>query len=257
VSVVTGRIVSAIAPHAGYVHSGPVAGHTFRAIKEDAATNGPPDVVVVLGGCHRASFRGLALMDGDALSTPLGEVTLDNAAAQKMVKASPAVEIRYGPHQGEHSAENEVPFVQAALPGTPIVVGLFGDHNDATLSGVVRALNELAKERKVLVVASTDLLHDADYDKVTKTDAVTLKQIAALDEMTLVQEWSGEHQTCCGVMPVLAAIRFARAQGVTGGQVLRYRNNGDDDLNSRGVWVVGYGAVVFPVAVGKGEEKKK
>jgi AmmeMemoRadiSam system protein B len=33
---VPGRIVSAIAPHAGYVYSGPVAGFTFRAIKENA-----------------------------------------------------------------------------------------------------------------------------------------------------------------------------------------------------------------------------
>lgn len=257
VAVVTGRIAAVIAPHAGFVHSGPVAGHTFRAIKDNAATNGAPDVVVVLGGCHRAGFQGLALMDGDSLNTPLGEVALDGAAAQKMVNAGKAVAMLYKPHQGEHSAENEVPFVQAALPGTPIVVGLFGDHSLDTLNGVLQALAELAKEKKVLVVASTDLLHDADYDKVTRTDAVTLKQIAALDDATLAREWSGEHQTCCGIMPVLTAIRFARSQGSVAGRIVKYRNNGDDDPRSRGVWVVGYGAVVFPVADGKGEEKSK
>lgn len=259
---VTGRIVAVIAPHAGFVHSGAVAGHAFRAIRDNAATNGAPDVVVVLGGFHDMRrtglrFRGLALMDGDALSTPLGEVVLNKAAAEKMVKASNAVRFLYDPHVGEHSAENEVPFVQAALPGTPVVVGVFGDHEEATLSGVVKALGELAKDCRVLVVASTDLLHDPDYDKVRTTDAVTLKQIAALDDKALMGGWNGEHQTCCGVMTVLTAIRFARAQGAAGGQVLKYRNNGDDDPRSRGVWVVGYGAVVFPAGDDKRGETRR
>lgn len=255
VSPVTGRIVAAIAPHAGYVYSGPVAGYTFRAIKENAAAGGAPDVVVVLGFSHRGAFRGLALMDGDALSTPMGELQLDKAAAEKMAKAGKNVRILYDPHQGEHSAENEVPFVQAALPKTGAVVGLFGDHDEATLNGAVQALNELAKERKVLVVASTDLLHDPDYDKVTKADAATLKQIAALDDQALIRGWSGANQTCCGLMPVLTAIRFARSQGAASGQLLRYRNSGDDHPESRGDWVVGYGAVVFAAGVKTGEAK--
>lgn len=242
---VTGRIVAAISPHAGYVYSGPVVGHAFRAIKENAASAGGPDVVVVLGFSHRGGFRGLALMDGDALTTPLGELVLDKAAAEKMIKSGRNVRFMYDPHQGEHSAENEVPFVQVALPKTPAVVGLFGDHDEATLTGASQALVELAKEKKVLVVASTDLLHDADYDKVTKTDAATLKQIAALDDQALIMGWSGANQTCCGLMPVLTAIRFARAQGAAAGQVVRYRNSGDDHPESRGQWVVGYGAVVF------------
>jgi AmmeMemoRadiSam system protein B len=253
---VTGRIVAAISPHAGYVYSGPVAGHAFRAIKENAAAGNTPDVVVVLGFSHRSGFRGLALMDGDALSTPLGELTLDKVSADKMVKAGKNVRFLYDPHQGEHSAENEVPFVQAVLQKTPAVIGLFGDHDEATLNGAVLALNELAKDRKVLVVASTDLLHDADYDKVTKTDAATLRQITSLDDMALIRGWSGGNQTCCGLMPVLTAIRFARAQGASSGQLLRYRNSGDDHPESRGQWVVGYGAVVFAAFDGKRGEAK-
>jgi hypothetical protein len=46
-------------------------------------------------------------------------------------------------------------------------------------------------------------------------------------------------------MPVLTAMEFAKAQGAGRGTVLFYRNNGDDDPASRGVWVVGYGAAVF------------
>lgn len=256
IPVVTGRIVAAIAPHAGYVYSGPVAGYTFRAIRENAATNGSPDVVVVLGFSHREAFRGLALMDGDALATPLGEVALDRAAGEKMVKASDVIRFLYDPHRGEHSAENEVPFIQVALPGTPVVVGLFGDHDEASLKGVVAALGALAKGKRILVVASTDLLHDPDYDKVKKTDAETLKNLTAMDDAALIRGWSPRNQICCGLMPVLAAVRFAREQGADGGRLLRYRNSGDDHPESRGEWVVGYGAVVYPVARRESGEKK-
>ena len=57
----------AIAPHAGYVYSGPVAGHTFRAIRDGAREEGPPATVVVLGFTHRGGYAGVALMDGDAI----------------------------------------------------------------------------------------------------------------------------------------------------------------------------------------------
>jgi len=62
-----GRIVGAIAPHAGYVYSGKVAGYTFRAIKDNVANWGRPEVVVVLGLSHRGGFQGVALMDGEPL----------------------------------------------------------------------------------------------------------------------------------------------------------------------------------------------
>ena len=67
---IRGRIVGAIAPHAGYVYSGAAAGWTFRAIRDNAATHGQPETVVVLGFGHRAGFRGVALMDGAPFGAP-------------------------------------------------------------------------------------------------------------------------------------------------------------------------------------------
>ncbi len=245
VPAVTGRIVAAIAPHAGYIYSGKVAGHTFRAIKENAKSNSKPDVVVVLGFCHRAAFKGVALMDGAMLKTPMGDVVLDQESAGIMIKGRSRIAFNYAPHEGEHSAENEVPFVQSALPGVKIVVGLMGDHDAQTLAELVSALNELAGSKKVLAVASTDMLHHPDYDLVTKTDLATLKKIGAMDSATLIKEWNYTNQFVCGIAPVLAVMRFAEAQGCKKGTVLLYRNSGDEFPESRGDYVVGYGAVVF------------
>lgn len=247
VSSVPGRIVSAIAPHAGYIYSGPVAGFTFRGIRDNARQAGTPEAVVVLGFSHRAAFRGVALMDGEALRTPLGETALDREAGAMLAAGRPRVVFSYAPHAGEHSAENQVPFVQRALPAAKLVVGLMGDHDPGTLKEILAGLADLAAKKRIVLVASSDMLHDADYDLVSSTDRMTLEKVAAMDHEGILGDWAPHRQTFCGLMPVLAAMRMAGAQGCRKGTVLHYRNSGDDHPESRGQWVVGYGAVVFAV----------
>ena len=239
------RIVSALTPHAGYIYSGAVAGHTFRALRDNAAAGFQPETVVLLGLNHRGEFPGVALMDGTAIETPLGQTALDVAAGETLTNHGSRIFFNNTPHATEHSAENGIPFVQAALPDTPLVVGLMGDHDARTLDELVAALRELAETKPIVVVASTDMLHHADYTQVTDTDKATLERVRAMDHAGIQRTWSYANQTFCGLAPVLTAMRLAEAQGCTEGTVLRYRNSGDDFPESRGNWVVGYGAVVF------------
>ena len=244
---VEGRIVAAIAPHAGYIYSGKVAGYTFRAIKDNARKAGQPETVLVLGFSHSRGFPGVALMDGDFIETPLGKGALDTEAAEILAATSPRIFFNYGPHRGEHSAENEIPFVQAALPDTKMVVALMGDHDPETLDALVGALDALSKKKRLLVVASTDMLHDPSYDLVTKTDKKTLLKLQAMDCEGLEKTWGYDNQILCGIGPVLAVMKFALAQGCKKGSVLYYRNSGDDFPEGRGQWVVGYGSAVLAV----------
>ena len=247
VDKVNGRIAGAIAPHAGYIYSGKVAGYTFRAIRDNAEEWGRPDTVVVLGISHRGGFQGVALMDGDILRTPLGDSALDKTGATVMTSISPRIFFDYSPHAGEHSAENEVPFVQAALPDVPIIVGLVGDHDPRTIDDLVAALDALSRKKDILIVASSDMLHDPDYALVTRTDQESLKLVEAMDHAAIRKGWGYSRQTFCGIGPVIAAMRFAQIKGCEAGTVLIYRNSGDDFPESRGRWVVGYGSVVFAV----------
>jgi len=246
------RIVAAIAPHAGYVYSGKVAGYAFRALKDNAAAGKPPETVVVLGFSHRMGFRGVALMDGDAVATPLGTTAIDQEAVQALAGHSARIFPDYSPHAGEHSAENEIPFVQAALPGAKLVVGIIGDHDTKTIDELVAALGKLAEKKAIVVVASTDMLHDADYDLVTRTDKETLQKLAAMDDGAVLKTWKPGSQILCGVAPVVTVMRYAKSQGCRQGTVLHYRNSGDDFPESRGSWVVGYGAVVFAAPAASG-----
>jgi len=245
VDKVRGRIVGAIAPHAGYIYSGKVAGYTFRAIKDNAAKWGRPEVVVVLGLSHRGGFQGVAIMDGGAIKTPLGEALLDKEAAEILAAKSPRIYFDYRPHVGEHSAENEIPFVQRALPETKLIIGLIGGHDPRTLDDLVRGLDALSKKKKILVLASSDMLHDPNYDLVTKTDRNTLEMVRSMDYAGIRKDWDYSRQILCGIGPVVAVMRFAELEGCKQGTVLQYRNSGDDFPESRGRWVVGYGSAVF------------
>lgn len=242
------RIVGGIAPHAGYDWSGKVAGYTFRALKENAAAGHAPDTVVILGFTHRAHYSGVALMDGDIVRTPLGDTAIDMEAVEMLDGCGKRVFIDYRPHVGEHSAENEIPFVQVALPDAKLVVALIGDHEERTLTDLVAALKELAAKKRIVVIASTDLLHDADYELVGRTDRDTLALMAEMKDDELWSRWSRGNQICCGIAPVVAVMRFAGTQGEADCLVLHYRNSGDDHPGSRGSWVVGYGSAVFAVS---------
>lgn len=249
VSPIKGRIIGAISPHAGYEYSGAIAGYVFRAIKDQAAKGEAPDTVVILGLSHKGGCCGVTLMDGDAIQSPLGETALDKEATVLLTSNRPAVCLDYTPHKGEHSAENQIPFVQTVLPNARLVVGLIGDHDPKTCNELNAGLMELAQKRKLLVIASSDLLHDPDYNLVTRTDHASLKNVAAMKTQELLENWSYENQIFCGMAAVAVTMRFAEKQGCREGIVLRYSNTGDDYPDSRGKWVVGYGAVVFPMPV--------
>ena len=242
-----GPIVALVAPHAGYLYSGPVAGYAYRALRENAAEHRAPETAIVLGFSHRGSFRGVALMDGDAIVSPLGETPLDAEAAAILTAADPRIAPDYRPHVGEHSAENQVPFLQTVLPGTALVMLLIGQHDADLIEALAAALVKLAAKKKILVIASSDMLHDPDYERVRKTDQATLRKVAAMDALGVMRDWDYSQQVFCGIAPVVTAMKYARAQGCQKASVLRYRNSGDDHPESRGQWVVGYSAVAFSV----------
>ncbi len=239
-------IVGLIVPHAGYAYSGPIAAQAYRALEEDARSH-PPDAVVVLGFSHRESFAGLALLDADALRTPLGDARLDRDAIRWLTAQGPVFHASPDPHRGEHSAENQVPFLQRVLPGVPLVMALFGRQDAATVAGALAGLEALGRLRRLVLVASTDLLHHADDRLVARTDADTLECLRAMDAPGLMRRWTPEHQVCCGPGPVQTVMAWSAARGCRAGRVLGYCHSGDIEPACRGHWVVGYGAVAYAV----------
>src|SRR4051812_4928726 len=63
-----------IAPHAGYIYSGPIAASAYALL---APLRDVVKRVVLLGPTHRVAVRGLALPAARQFATPLGTIDLD------------------------------------------------------------------------------------------------------------------------------------------------------------------------------------
>jgi AmmeMemoRadiSam system protein B len=218
-----------IAPHAGYVYSGPVAGRAFAAL---GAAASEIRRVVVIGPAHFVPFRGLAAPGADAFQTPLGHVPLDRDAIETILDL-PQVRAADRPHEPEHALEVELPFLQAVLSDFALVPLLVGD---ATPAAVAEVLSWLWGGAETLIVISSDLSHYHDYDTARRLDAGTAGQIEALDGSGL-----GPY-AACGHLPIAGLLIEARERGLRC-ERLDLCNSGDTAGPKERV--VGYGAWAF------------
>jgi len=202
-----------IAPHAGYVYSGPVAASAYARIR---AAAGHIRRVVLLGPCHRVAVRGLALSSATAFATPLGNVPVDGEVAERLLKL-PQVHVFDETHFQEHSLEVHLPFLQVTLGDftlVPLVVG------DATADEVAEVLDAVWGGPETLIVVSSDLSHYLGYDAARKLDQATCRAIEGLDAGAIGQEQA------CGRIPVSGLLHLARRRGLSAVTV-DLRNSGD------------------------------
>ncbi|MGI9591152.1 MAG: AmmeMemoRadiSam system protein B [Myxococcota bacterium] len=218
-----------IAPHAGYVYSGPVAGSAYARL---APLRGQIERVVLLGPAHRVPCRALAVPACDAFATPLGPVALDREALERAL-ALPQVEIFDAAHAEEHSLEVHLPFLQTVLGEfrlAPFVVG------DAAPQEVDEVLELLWGGSETLLVVSSDLSHYHDYATARRMDAETTRAIEALEPEAI------GYEQACGRIPVQGLLLAARRHGLCA-RAVDVRSSGDTaGPRDR---VVGYGSYVL------------
>ena len=218
-----------IAPHAGYIYSGPIAASAYKTLEP---ARGRISRVVLLGPDHRVGFRGLALSSADSWDTPLGAIPLD-PNTEALLKDLPQIRIFDEAHRQEHSLEVQLPFLQLVLGPfslIPIVVG------EATTSEVEQVLERLWGGDETLIVISSDLSHYHDYATAKRLDADASHSIEALRPEDL------EAGQACGRNPIRGLLAIARRRGLHA-RTVDLRNSGDT-AGPRDQ-VVGYGAYVF------------
>ncbi|HVE51042.1 MAG TPA: AmmeMemoRadiSam system protein B [Casimicrobiaceae bacterium] len=214
-----------IVPHAGYVYSGPIAAQAYAMLREHAESISR---VILLGPCHRAPVRGLALPDVDAFETPLGRVPLD-ADAIASIADLPQVVRFAAAHAHEHSLEVQLPFLQRVLADfrlVPLAVG------DATAEEVAAVIERLWGGPETLIVISSDLSHYLAYDVAQAIDGATARDIVGLNARL-------DHEQACGATPLSGLLTVAKRRGLVA-TLLDLRNSGDTAGDKSRV--VGYGA---------------
>lgn len=217
-----------IAPHAGYVYSGPIAGSAYARIEP---VRDQIERVVLMGPAHRVFVRGLATPAADSFQTPLGEVPIDGEATGRILEL-PQVVASAEAHAFEHSLEVHLPFLQEVLDDfalVPLVVG------DATASQVAEVIEALWGGAETLIVVSSDLSHYHDYATAIQMDAATSRAIEALEPDGIGPD------DACGCMGIRGLLLAARRHGLHA-EAIDVRNSGDTaGPRDR---VVGYGAYV-------------
>ncbi len=236
-----GQVVAVIAPHAGHVYSGPVAGYAFRAVQGLKF-----DLVAVISPLHRYYPERLVTSAHKAYATPLGEVAID---AQAVGEVDAALKEKLGSglaaaaYDSEHSLEIELPFLQRALAGEfkllPVMVR---DPSPEVTHALGLALAQALRGRSALLVASTDLSHFYAQREAEALDSAMLEQIAAFSPEGVYAAESTGKGYACGLGAVMAVLWAARELGADRVKVLHHATSGDitGDYSS----VVGYGSAV-------------
>ena len=233
------KIVGLICPHAGYMYSGPVAASAFYEL----ATDGKPDTVVLLGPNHTGYGSALSIMREGVWRTPLGDVEIDTAIADSLLKETTVGEADEFAHRYEHSIEVQLPFLQFlygnAFKIVPVCF-LMQDYDSAVEVG--RALDEVLDATNAVVIASSDMTHYESAKSAAAKDQAALKAITESDAKRFYQTIEDQNVTACGYAPITAIITYAN--GVCAkAKLLNYHNSGDitGDYSS----VVGYAAIEF------------
>jgi AmmeMemoRadiSam system protein B len=231
------RALGCIAPHAGYMYSGHVAGAVFAALEV-------PEFCLVLCPNHTGVGRALAIVSEGAWETPLGNVPIDTTFATALKHRCTLLHEDAAAHRTEHAAEVELPFLQMRQPRLKFVPIALGTGEFEALAELGAAIADVivAHNRPVLIVASSDMNH-YESDAITRVkDRSAIDSILALDARSLYDVVTEQHISMCGFGPAVAMLTAAKKLGATSAELVKYATSGD--VSGDRDLVVGYAGII-------------
>jgi AmmeMemoRadiSam system protein B/AmmeMemoRadiSam system protein A len=233
------NIMALVSPHAGLVYSGQTAAHAYKQVFGNEY-----DAVVIIAPSHHDVFPGASIWAKGAYETPLGLIPVNEEIAAELMTLEPAIQSRRAGHDREHSLEVQLPFLQAAVKNLSIVPIVVQDYSLENCQRIAGALARVGKDKRVLLVASTDLYHGESYENCVEICDYTLEQIQALQPEKLHKSFNSHQSQACGAGPVVIVELAAKALGANKATIL-HQTNSNDVIGERGGYVVGYGAIAI------------
>jgi AmmeMemoRadiSam system protein B len=237
-----GDVLGVIAPHAGHLYSGEVAGYAFAALRGLR-----PDVVAILGPMHRPFAEPILTTKHDAYFTPLGNVPVDKTLLNDLDLMSKS-EVGFGltpvRNDPEHSLEIELPFLQRIFQHEwkllPIMVRAL---DERVSEGLGKVLATVLRDKNAVLVASTDLSHFFKQDAALAYDRAMLNEIEAFNPAGAFDLDRNRKGFACGLGAFTAVLWACKKLGADKVKVLRHATSGNvtGDYSS----VVGYGAAAI------------
>jgi MEMO1 family protein len=238
--------IGCVAPHAGYIYSGGVAGAVYSRVEI-------PRNCVILCPNHTGKGKPLAVMADTAWQTPLGEVAPNSNLSVRLLRRFPALLEDSAAHLREHAIEVQLPFLQAQQPELKIVPIAVGTSDFDVLRGLGEALAEVIavrederqdedREERVLIIASSDMNH-YESDAITRVkDRKAIERVLAMDARGLWEVVISEDISMCGFGPTIVMLTAAKLLGASTATLVKYATSGEvsGDYES----VVGYAGII-------------
>ena len=237
-----GEVVALVAPHAGYLYSGSVAGYAFKAIRGKAFKS-----VAVISPMHQYTAHPILTSAHRAYQTPLGEIPVDH---QQLSQISDALQNKIGlslspiANDQEHSLEIELPFLQRALTGDfNLIPIMLRDQTPAVAKALGEVLGLFLADSDSLLVASSDLSHFLPEATANLLDNRVLSALVDFSPEGLFDLKARGEGQACGLAAIAAVLWAARELGAEEVTLLNYDTSASTtgDRSS----VVGYGAAAI------------
>lgn len=232
------RAKAVVAPHAGYIYSGAVAGEVYSSVEI-------PKRFIILGPNHTGMGVPLSLHPPGQWRTPLALATVDEELTQRLEREHPALQQDRRAHAREHSVEVQIPFLQVLEPDMRFAAICVGTGDLSALSDLGHSIARVVQSspEPILLIASSDMNHYEHADVSKKKDRAAIDRVLALDPEGLYHEVQEKDISMCGFAPTVAVLTACQDLGAARGHLVRYANSGD--VSGDYGHVVGYAGMVI------------
>jgi AmmeMemoRadiSam system protein B/AmmeMemoRadiSam system protein A len=237
-----------IIPHAGYIFSGEVAAAGFASIGDYKHYEN----IFLIGSSHRANFPGASIYHRGDYITPLGKVKVNREIAGIMTSENEHISYYREAHEGEHSIEVQLPFIQMLFDkSVTIIPVIIGTNSIATCEAIARSLKPWFTPGNLFIISS-DFSHYPGYSDAVRVDRNTVDALITGNSSkflrTLRTNMSlgipGLTTSMCGWTAALTLMELASGDENLAFNHICYRNSGDSKHGDRSS-VVGYHAIAL------------
>ncbi len=232
------KALGIVAPHAGYMYSGKVAGAVY-------SHSIIPETALILAPNHSGYGPPCSIWPDGSWRTPLGDVPIDVELVQELVSECDLLEKDKDAHKAEHAAEVMVPFLQYFNPRIKLAVIVISSGNLNELKTIGTSISSALRRLRpdALVVASSDMTHYESQQSANKKDKMAIDEILALNEDGLYGKVLGMNISMCGIFPAISMLVCSKGRGAKAGELVLYKTSGDTtgDYDQ----VVGYAGIII------------
>ncbi|RMG30415.1 MAG: AmmeMemoRadiSam system protein B [Methanobacteriota archaeon] len=239
-------------PHAGYFFSGAVAAHSYAHLFNHLPQI---DSAIIFGPNHQFGYPSISIFPEGHWELPLGNAEIDTelvefAEQYENSTFHEVVQFEAESQRYEHSIEIQIPFLQYLYGSKFKILPICFGNQDFNQTGKIisQFVYDLLMEfqdRRIAVLASSDLSHEPDIKLLENNDRTMLKLLEENRLEDAIQFRQQVGMTMCGYGPVFTLANLTRKFGTPKNKVLKYAHSSEIRPKHRGPYTVGYPSLAF------------